>query len=321
MPSFHPAATKLRMRLEAYLPHETPQGDTKYHQIPPNGPGMTPPRRYMAGTTQRHQQQSANNNSHVPAQPTGHGIACMCVCAILCKQNTDQRPPTTTTNNQPSRATADPIPAPLPAPSSFIVLVRHWGLLPTTLRPYQACAKPAPRSADVLAHSGADGRLSAALIGCGGRLMRLGGCRLQHRPPTDYSLSGSDVCCLSCRCLTHAHDDQVCTMHVPAKQGIVTNYVSHVQIHRKSTANPSRQVRGCPLGFSVSQFRCFSSSLPPTSCLRPCLIPSYHLIYRCALVYIAETIMVTLPCSLPFTCPRYPTPLQSRWPPAAANCR
>lgn len=202
---------------------------------------------------------------------------CACVCVLYhvnkTPTNDHRRRPLTTNHREPSPTASQP---PLPAPSSFIDLVRHWGLLPTTLRPYQASAKPAPRSADVLARCGADGCLSAALIGCGRRLMRLGGCRLQqHWPPTDCSLSGSDVCCLSCPCLTYAHDGQVCTMHVPAKQGIVSNYVSHVQIHRKSTANPSRQVRGCPFSFSVSQLPCFSSSLPPTSC-RPFVPVSSH---------------------------------------------
>ena len=45
----------------------------------------------------------------------------------------------------------DHIPGTFPAPSSFISLVRHWGLLATIprpyqgpTRPYQACAKSAP---------------------------------------------------------------------------------------------------------------------------------------------------------------------------------
>lgn len=61
-------------------------------------------------------------------------------------------------------------------------------------------------------------------------------------------------------------------MHVPAKQGIVANYVSHVQIHLKSTANPSPRVRWLPLPLLFIQFlqlRCFDASLPRRSSPSP----------------------------------------------------
>ena len=154
---------------------------------------MTSPRRYMAGTAQHHQQQPANSKSHVPAQPTRHGCVCMCVSTILCKQNADQRPPTTATSNQPPPTITDDIPAtssrtfPLHLPRPALGSAGHHPkALPSLC---QVCAKPAPRSASGLARCAMDARLSAALIGCGGRLMRLGGCRLQqHRPPTDSLL-------------------------------------------------------------------------------------------------------------------------------------
>ena len=82
-----------------------------------------------------------------------------------------------------------------------------------------------------------------------------------------------------------------------------------------------------PSSLLISQLLSFSASLPRTSPLLRCLIPSYHLIYYRALGYLAETIMprpslhtvyphaVTVPpatryCQLPPTNHFTTTPLQ-----------
>lgn len=194
-----------------------------------------------------------------------------------------------------------------PAPSSFITPVRHWGLLPTTQGPtrlYQACAKSAPRGGSGLAQRRPEGALSVPLIGCGGRLMRLGGCRLpQSSAATDCSLSkvsrpGVAVSVSLSHPRTRTRRPGVyhaCALL--AIHGIVAIYVSHVQIHRKSTVNPWLKVR---LPSQLLSFHCSSSSLPGMSSLLRCLISFYHLIYRRALVYLAVAIWSPFPALYPF---------------------
>lgn len=134
--------------------------------------------------------------------------------------------------------------------------------------------------------------------------MRLGGCRLQQTSAaTDCCWSVSDVACLSVA-VSPTHTTPRCApcMCPPYKVLLLTMYPMC-----KSTANPllirsDRYVVALSC-FSASQLLCFSASLPRTSSFCRCLISSYHLIYRRALVYLAETIILTLPCSLPLPLP------------------
>ncbi|KFZ10256.1 hypothetical protein V502_08238 [Pseudogymnoascus sp. VKM F-4520 (FW-2644)] len=143
---------------------------------------MTPPRRYSAATPPAS-----------PAATSEQQLACACPdnrenrAWHACVNNTtdaDHQQPSTTNHRQPSPTITVHIPA---TPSRTFLLHRRRPALgsaghhPEALpRPYQACAKPAPRSAGGLARCGAEGALSVPLIGCGGCLMRLGGCRLQQ---------------------------------------------------------------------------------------------------------------------------------------------
>ncbi|KFY93286.1 hypothetical protein V500_03798 [Pseudogymnoascus sp. VKM F-4518 (FW-2643)] len=113
-----------------------PQGDTKY-------------------TTKWTQDDPAETlqRSDSPASPAATSeqqLACACPdnrenrAWHACVNNTtdaDHQQPTTANHHRPSPSTSQPR---LPAPSSFIVVVRHWGLLATTPRPYQGPTKPAP---------------------------------------------------------------------------------------------------------------------------------------------------------------------------------
>jgi hypothetical protein len=259
--------------------------------------------------------------------PSQQGMAlhaCVCVLYYANKTPTNdrRRRPPTTNHREPPPTPSQP---PLPAPSSFIVLVRHWGLLPTTLRPYQACAKPGPRSADVLAHSGADGRLSAALIGCGGRLMRLGPCLglMFAVSVVDVSPTHTTTRCAPCMC-------------PPNKVLLLTMYPMC-----KSTANLLRIRRDrYVVALSASQFLSFDASLlrfhPPLvvpSSLSHPILPSdiplcpgvyrrnHHghpyllpTLYLSSVSHAATVPLATRCCKLPLTNPSIP-PLQYSPPP------
>lgn len=298
-----------------------PQGDTKYTT---SDPRVTSRERYNV-TAQRlpgitSSSQRTATGMCLPRQH-GHGTACVCMC-YSSGYKQQYRPTTADDHHQPPPTITDPHPS--YPPRTFLVhrprpALGSVGNQPKALPSLrQSCAKSQPRSAGGLAQCGVEGGLSLSLIGCGGRLMCLGGCRLQQQPA-----AATDYCCLSLA-VSPTHTTARCApcMCPPNKVLWLTMYPMC-----KSTSNLLLIRRhgyvGCRCPFCLFSFFSFDASMPRFHAglpLRRCLIPSYHLIYRRALVYLPET-MIILPCSLPLPCPRYPTPLQNHRPRLAANCR
>ncbi|KFZ06448.1 hypothetical protein V501_07402 [Pseudogymnoascus sp. VKM F-4519 (FW-2642)] len=119
-----------------------------------------------------------------PAAASEQQVACACPANKAWLSTADDGHQQPTTANHHRRHPSHLFPH-LPPSSSSSGTGVCW---PPPQGPTKPVPSP-PRSAGGLARCAMEGRLSAALIGCGGRLMRLGGCRLQqHRPPTDSLL-------------------------------------------------------------------------------------------------------------------------------------